>query len=58
VELEIWQIVAFAFIALLPFALMVDFWPHRERLTYRGRPASRTWERQLDPPVPGDDEHH
>jgi hypothetical protein len=58
VEIEVWQIVAFAFVALLPFALMVDFWPHRERLTYTGRPAAREWERQLTPTVPGEDEHH
>jgi hypothetical protein len=58
VELEVWQIVLFAFVALLPLALMVDFWPSRERLDYRGRPLARSWERQLDPHVPGDDEHH
>jgi hypothetical protein len=54
---EIWQYVAFAFVALLPFALMLDFWPHRERLSYRGRPLAREWERQLTPTRP-DDEHH
>jgi hypothetical protein len=58
VKIEVWQIVAFAFVALLPFALMVDFWPHRERLDFRGRPATRTWERQLTPTVPGEDDHH
>jgi hypothetical protein len=57
VELEIWQIVAFAFIALLPMALMLDFWPHRERLNYRGQPVERTWERQIHPSLT-DDEHH
>jgi hypothetical protein len=57
VELELWQIVVFAFIALLPLALMVDFWPHRERLDYRGRPLARGWERQVDPTLPSDDHH-
>jgi hypothetical protein len=55
---EIWQIVAFAFVALLPLALTADFWPHRERLDLRGRPVAREWERQLHPTVPGEDEHH
>jgi hypothetical protein len=57
-RVEIWQIVAFAFVALLPLALMADFWPHRERLDLRGRPVAREWERQLHPTVPGEDEHH
>jgi hypothetical protein len=56
VDLEFWQIVVFAFIVLLPMALMLDFWPHRERLDYRGQPVARTWERQYDPRLP--DEHH
>jgi len=55
---EAWQLIAFAFIALLPLALMVDSWPNRERLDNRGRPVQRDWERQLDPHVPGHDEHH
>jgi hypothetical protein len=57
VEIEVWQIVAFAFVALLPFALMVDFWPHRERLNYRGGPVAREWERQVHPSAPGEDHH-
>jgi hypothetical protein len=57
-RVEIWQIVAFAFVALLPLALTADFWPHRERLDLRGRPVAREWERQLHPTVPGEDEHH
>jgi hypothetical protein len=57
-RVEIWQIVAFAFVALLPLALMADFWPHRERLDLRGRPIAREWERQVHPTVPREDEHH
>jgi hypothetical protein len=56
VDLEFWQIVVFAFVVLLPMALMLDFWPHRERLNYRGQPVARTWERQYTPRLP--DEHH
>jgi hypothetical protein len=58
VELEVWQIVLFAFVTLLPFALMVDFWPHRERMDSWGRPIERSWERQIQHPAPGEDDHH
>ncbi len=52
-----WQIVVFVFFVLLPFALLFDFWPDRERLDYRGRPVSRDW-RPAPMPVEPDDEHH
>jgi hypothetical protein len=48
VDVQTWQIVLFAFFVLLPFALMLDFWPDRERLDYNGKPLSRPWKRQID----------
>ncbi len=45
---QTWQIVLFAFFVLLPFALMLDFWPNRERVDYNGKPLPRTWKRQVD----------
>jgi hypothetical protein len=54
---EAWQIILFAFLVLLPMALMVDYWPHRERLTARGAPLVREW-RPSAPPAPADDDHH
>lgn len=60
--MELWQIVLFAFFMLLPFALMLDFWPHHERVGFNGRPVTREWRRQVDPAAAheGDahDEHH
>jgi hypothetical protein len=53
---EAWQIVAIAVFVLLPFALLVGFWPDSERLTSRGQPIERDWHPQLKhDPV---DEHH
>lgn len=46
--MQTWQIVLFAFFVLLPFALMLDFWPDRERVDYNGRPLPRPWKRQID----------
>lgn len=46
--METWQIVLFAFFVLLPFALMLDFWPNRERVSFNGRPVAREWKRQVD----------
>ena len=40
------QIVLALFVVLLPIGLMVDFWGD-ERLTFRGRPVRRPWERQI-----------
>jgi hypothetical protein len=45
---EIWQIVLFIFFVLLPFALMLDFWPDKERVGYNGVPLPRSWKRQVD----------
>ncbi len=51
-----WQWVLLVFVVLVPFSLMFDFWPWRERLDARGRPLSRAWR----PPVRHVevDEHH
>jgi len=38
-----WQIVTAAFLILLPFALMYDLHPDRERLDMSGRPLRRDW---------------
>lgn len=54
---EAWQIIILAFLVLLPIALMVDYWPNRERLTARGAPLPRDW-RPVPPAAPADDEHH
>lgn len=54
--METWQIVLFAFFVLLPFALMLDFWPNRERVSFNGRPVPREWKRQVQPAA-GHDAH-
>ena len=38
-----WQLVVGAFLVLLPFALLLDLHPDRERLDARGRPLRRDW---------------
>jgi hypothetical protein len=55
--MEIWQIIVMAFLVLLPLALMLDYWPGRERLDARGAPLDRSW-RPKPPPPPSGDEHH
>ena len=55
--METWQIGLLVIFVLLPVALLLDFWPNRERLTYRGTPLRREWIRQIDH-EPHDDEHH
>lgn len=47
--MQAWQIILLVFFVLLPFVLMLDFWPHDERLTSQGRPLPRAWRRQLGP---------
>jgi hypothetical protein len=51
-----WQLVVLGFLVLLPFALLVDLHPHRERLTSGGQPLDRPWEQQVHH-APSD-EHH
>lgn len=52
-----WQLVILAFVVLIPFALMADFHPDRERLNARGRPLARDWAPQVRHPDPGHDLH-
>jgi hypothetical protein len=54
---EAWQIIVLAFLVLLPIALLIDYWPDRERLTARGAPLPRDW-RPAARHAPVDDEHH
>lgn len=54
--MDAWQVIVFAFVVLVPFALLVDFWPRRERCDAQGRPLPRDWRPAVTPaPV---DEHH
>ena len=39
----LWQIVLGVFLVALPFALMLDLHPDRERLDAGGRPLRRDW---------------
>ena len=41
----VWQLVLGAFLVLVPFALLFDLHPDRERLDSQGRPLRRTWTR-------------
>jgi hypothetical protein len=54
---EFWQLLLIALFVLLPFTLMLDFHPDRERLDGRGRPLERAWPRSRRP-APTDDNHH
>ena len=56
--METWQILLFAFFVLVPFALMLDFWPNRERVDYNGKPFMRTWKRQVDATAGHDSSAH
>jgi hypothetical protein len=53
----VWQWIVLAFFVLLPFALLADLHPDRERLTARGVPLARTWTPQVSHPDPHDDHH-
>jgi hypothetical protein len=57
IDVEAWQIIVAVFLVLLPIALMIDYWPDRERLTARGAPLPRDW-RPAARHAPDDDEHH
>lgn len=54
--MDLWQIVLLAFLVLLPMALLLDFWPDRERLTRSGEPIERAWLRQIRH-EPHDEDH-
>jgi len=53
----VWQLALGAFLVLLPFALLFDLHPDRERLDAYGRPLRRSW---IVPagPVRTDEAHH
>ena len=42
----VWQLVVGAFLVLLPFAIMFDLHPSRERLDAAGRRLRRDWQAQ------------
>ncbi len=42
----VWQLVVGAFLVLLPFAIMFDLHPSRERLDAAGHPLRRDWQAQ------------
>lgn len=52
-----WQLVLGAFLVLLPFALLLDLHPDRERLDSRGRPLQRDWTVPPRRPRPSDEQH-
>jgi len=53
----VWQAVLGAFLLLVPFALLFDLHPDRERLDARGRPLPREWKVPAGPPPSGEDHH-
>lgn len=55
--MDAWQLILLAFLFLLPMVLMIDFWGD-ERLTFRGRPITRAWRRQVDHHDPGEGDIH
>lgn len=52
-----WQIVLMGFVVLLPISLLLDFWPHRERVDAQGVPLPREWRPAPRKAAPAD-EHH
>ncbi len=44
----VWQLALGAFLVLLPFALLLDLHPDRERLDAHGRPLRRDWATPAD----------
>ena len=55
--METWQLVFLTIVVLLPFALLFDFWPDRDRLTSSGEPLDREWRPPVTPPVDDDEDH-
>ena len=47
----VWQFALAGFILLMPFALLFDLHPHRERLDARGLPLSREWRKDWSAPA-------
>jgi hypothetical protein len=54
---EVWQIALLTFFVLLPIALLLDFYPGRERVASDGQPLQREWQRQITH-EPHEDDHH
>lgn len=54
--MQAWQWIILAFLAVVPAALMLDFWGP-ERQSSRGRPRPRAW-RPTPRPAPDEDDHH
>lgn len=55
----VWQVVVGVFLVLLPFALVLDLHPDRERLDAQGRPLRRDWQTPARPSGPsGAGDHH
>jgi hypothetical protein len=53
----VWQLVLGVFLVLLPFALLMDLHPDRERLDARGRPLRRDWVVPARSTSPADGHH-
>jgi hypothetical protein len=51
-----WQLVVGTVLVLAPFALLTEFWRHRERQTVAGKPLDRPWRPKVAEPEP--DDHH
>lgn len=49
----LWQVVVAGFLVLLPFALVLDLHPGRERLDAAGRPLRRGWDEPTPEMAPG-----
>ncbi len=50
-SIMVWQFVLGGFLVLLPFALLFDLHPHRERSDARGLPIRREWRSDLTGPA-------
>jgi hypothetical protein len=53
----VWQLALGAFLVLLPFALLFDLHPDRERLDANGRPLRRDWVAPADRARAGEAHH-
>jgi hypothetical protein len=50
----VWQLALAGFLVLLPFALLFDLHPHRERLDASGLPLGREWRGDWTAPIDRD----
>jgi hypothetical protein len=55
-HVEAWQIFIFVFATIVPVVLLGarERWAD-DRLTFRGRPTERDWQRQVDPTIASDE---